>query len=261
MATRRKPTRKNDEAMGSYPLHSRRSSGNSILKPVKISPPFHTRRYKPSATNTPPWSKKDPDCTSLQPSATLPPRTTNNTNSATHLSTVNVNSFQVPSLIVSWRQEQVCPETQRETRSTCPLHPTLKHTHSAYRKRFGSVKFQTQQQQQAPRGSNSFTNSSRPSWVQLSLKYCVCSRENTHIERPNSSKKRNRQTFRCVRVTIVVVKNRSITDYKHESVVFVIQHTSACAVLYCLLWPLVPPYFSALSHKWYNFRGGELLNI
>lgn len=206
MATRRKPTRKNDEALGSYPLHSRRSSGNSILKPAKVSPPFHTRRYKPSAINTLPWSKKDPDCTSLLPSATLPPRTFN-TNSATHLSTVNVNSFQVPSLIVSWRQEQVCPEIQRETRSTSPPTRHL-HTHSAYHKRFGSVEFQTQQQQQAARGRNSFTNSSRPSLVQLSLKYCVCSRENSHIERPNSSKKRDRQTFKCVRVTTVAVKKQ-----------------------------------------------------
>ena len=102
------------------------SSGNSILKQAKISPSFHMWRYKPSAINTPSWSTKDPECTSMQPSATLRP-CISYTNSATHLSTVSVTLFKSPH-IVSWSQEQVCPEIQRETRSTCPLHPKLKHT-------------------------------------------------------------------------------------------------------------------------------------
>lgn len=143
MATRRKPTRKNDLVLGSYPLHSRHSSGNSILKLAKVSPPFHSRRYKPSRINTPPWSKKDPECTSLQPSATLPSYTSN-TNSAIHLSTVNVHSFLSP-----FTHCIVTPETgvSRDTKGDRPEVPATStpnlNTHSAYHKRFDSVEFQT----------------------------------------------------------------------------------------------------------------------
>jgi hypothetical protein len=154
MATRRKPTIKKTkywEVSPSFPIMNH-SSSNCNLKLAKISPPFHNRYYKPSAINTPPWSKKDPECTSLKPSATLPPCKSEK-NSATHLSIVNVNSFQVPSFTASWRQKQVCPEIQRKTRSTCPLRPkrarTHTHTHNAYDTRFGSVQCQTRQQQQA----------------------------------------------------------------------------------------------------------------
>jgi hypothetical protein len=62
-----------------------------------------------------------------------------------------------------------------------------------------------------------------------------------HVKRINEVRSRNH----CCRGRAI-----SITYSEYVSVDLVIQQQSACAVLYCHLWPvLVLRYFSTLSHK------------
>jgi hypothetical protein len=189
------------------------SSSNGNLKLAKISPPFHNRYYKPSAINTPPWSKKGPECTSLKPSATLPPCKSEKKKKKIWHSPIHcqcklfsspfIYRIVTPETGLSW-------DTKEDQKYLSPPPEAYAHTTPIIRDSVvSSVKHDSNSRQQF--FHQLFTN--RVSSFRAQIQCCMCSRENTHAEHPNSSKQRDQQTFRRVRVTITAVKNRSITYY------------------------------------------------
>ena len=51
----------------------------------------------------------------------------------------------------------------------------------------------------------------------------------------------------------------SVTYSECVFVALVIQHASACAILYCHLWPVLLYQFLTLSHKWHYLKNKAIV--